>query len=532
MKELKKLVITPDVTTHQDVSEGINAAIETANDNFNKVEVIKSAGEVTSVAIKELQKKTAVLDVLRQDVNNITEDIDEIREDVSGKSNTSEVTSLAKRVDTVESALGGKISGVRVDKYSTGVQLSIKMRGEEWFGLPNIGIANTNTPGLMSAEDKAKLDGLSADVLDKYILTPLPKWYTPCKYLQSNGGYLNTGVMGDAPLKMQGVFTAPSAGEYSLLAARKGDTWLSLASVVAGKYQYGYGALAPIKDNGGGESNVIVDLRADAQAGEVAGTQVSGTDAQNVALNLPLYLFACNYNGTAAFIAPAETRLTSCKIYSAGFATQGEIFLDMKRDFVPCLNPEKVAGLYDLVEGKFYTSANDKAFTAVPIDKGDKKLMYNSYEQNLLDNVESKTNRFYSVANFNIPPHLRGRRISFSAKVIGDIVDGVDVVKKYGVCADAYTTKRESGFVWPNNLFNKVCIPDTDGYIHYDNLVTGETSTQIYLYTYHHLRIKTKDADNPLVTLSEPMLTATPTAKPFEPPVGKWFLPSWIHKYL
>ena len=350
-----------------------------------------------------------------------------------------------------------------------------------------------------------------------YILTPLPKGYTPCKYLLSNGGYIDTGVMADAPVKMWGVFAGPSAGDYSILAARKGNTRLYLAHVYGGKYQYGYGNLLPIRYNDGGDTNIITRLRADEQFGQCDTTIVQAADTANISLNLSLYLFACNYNGTAAFIAPAETRLTSCKIYGAGFAAQGEIFLDMKRDFVPCLNPEKVAGLYDLVEGKFYTSANDKAFTAVPIDKGDKELIYDSYALNLLDSVESKTNRYYSVAIFDIPAHLRGQKLSFSAKVAGELVDGVDVVKKYGVFADAYTTKRKGGFVWPNSL--KLCIPDADGYIHYDNLDTGETSVVLYVYTYHHIRIKTKDADNPLVTLSEPMLTITPTAKPFEPPL-------------
>ena len=350
-----------------------------------------------------------------------------------------------------------------------------------------------------------------------YILTPLPKGYTPCKYLLSNGGYIDTGVMADAPVKMWGVFAGPSAGDYSILAARKGNTRLYLAHVYGGKYQYGYDRLYPIRDNNGGDTSIITRLRADEQFGQCDNTIVQATEVANISLNLSLYLFACNYNGTAAFIAPAETRLTSCKIYGAGFATQGEIFLDMKRNFVPCLNSDGVAGLYDLVEGKFYTSANDKAFTAVPIDKGDKELIYDSYALNLLDNVESKTNRFYSVATFNIPPHLRGRRISFSAKVTGGLVDGVDVVKKYGVFADAYTTKHKGGFVWPNSL--KLCIPDADGYIHYDNLDTGETSVVLYVYTYHHVRIKIEDADNPLVTLSEPMLTVTPAAKPFEPPL-------------
>lgn len=350
-----------------------------------------------------------------------------------------------------------------------------------------------------------------------YILTPLPKGYTPCKYLLSNGGYIDTGVMADAPVKMWGVFAGPSAGDYSILAARKGNTRLYLAHVYGGKYQYGYDRLYPIRDNNGGDTSIITRLRADEQFGQCDNTIVQATEVANISLNLSLYLFACNYNGTAAFIAPAETRLTSCKIYGAGFAAQGEIFLDMKRNFVPCLNSDGVAGLYDLVEGKFYTSANDKAFTAVPIDKGDKELIYDSYALNLLDNVESKTNRSYSVATFDIPAHLRGQKLSFSAKVAGELVDGVDVVKKYGVFADAYTTKRKGGFVWPNSL--KLCIPDADGYIHYDNLDTGETSVVLYVYTYHHIRIKTKDADNPLVTLFEPMLTVTPAAKPFEPPL-------------
>lgn len=350
-----------------------------------------------------------------------------------------------------------------------------------------------------------------------YLLTPLPKGYTPCKYLLSNGGYIDTGVMADAPVKMWGVFAGPSAGDYSILAARKGNTRLYLAHVCGGKYQYGYGNYLPIRYNDGGDTAIITRLRADEQFGQCDNAIVQATDAANISLNLSLYLFACNYDGTAAFIAPAETRLTSCKIYGAGFAAQGEIFISMARDFVPCLNSDGVAGLYDLVEGKFYTSANDKAFTAVPIDKGDKELIYDSYALNLLDNVESKTNRFYSVAQFNIPAHLRGHKLSFSAKVTGGLVDGVDVVKKYGVFADAYTTKRKGSFVWPNGF--KLCIPDADGYIHYDNLDTGETSVVLYVYTYHHVRIKTEDADNPLVTLSEPMLTITPTAKPFEPPL-------------
>lgn len=463
----------------------------------------------------ENQSVKVGLEYLDNTIERATKDAKAAKEEVRGKVNTITFTPQEDMV----------VANIFRDdnmQFGTGIMLPA---------------ATQDKAGVMTAKDKKTIDRVSTlNVFDtgNFILTPLPKGYTPCEYLQSNGGYVDTGVVANAPVKLWGRFStppAPSDSDYGLLGACKGNTRLYLAHCYVGKYLYGYNALYPIKDNKGGNVAILTRLSPDEQYAQCDETIVQKTDAAAVSLDINMYLFAVNVDGSARYFAPAETRLMSCKIYSAGFAAQGEVFLDMKRDFVPCLNPEKVAGLYDLVEGKFYTSANDKAFTAVPVDKGDKELLYNCYEQNLLDNVKSKTNRFYSVATFNIPPHLRGRRISFSAKVIGDVVDGVDVVKKYGVCADAYTTKRESGFVWPNSLFNQVCIPDADGYIHYDNLVTGETSMQIMLYTYHHLRINTKDADNPLVTLSEPMLTVTPAAKQFEPPLRLWGKPSWLFKY-
>ena len=38
-----------------------------------------------------------------------------------------------------------------------------------------------------------------------------------------------------------------------------------------------------------------------------------------------------------------------------------------KRDMIPCINPNNVVGMYDMVEGVFYGSANEYEFAAGPV---------------------------------------------------------------------------------------------------------------------------------------------------------------------
>ena len=47
----------------------------------------------------------------------------------------------------------------------------------------------------------------------------------------------------------------------------------------------------------------------------------------------------------------------------------GRIFyfrIEGKRNYIPCINPQNVVGMYDTVEGKFYSSPNGTAFVAGP----------------------------------------------------------------------------------------------------------------------------------------------------------------------
>ena len=68
-----------------------------------------------------------------------------------------------------------------------------------------------------------------------------------------------------------------------------------------------------------------------------------------------IYIFAGNNAGTASYF-------TSAKVYSVKI-TEGTTLV---RDFVPVLNPSGVAGLYDLVNGRFYSNAGTGTFTTGP----------------------------------------------------------------------------------------------------------------------------------------------------------------------
>ncbi len=74
-----------------------------------------------------------------------------------------------------------------------------------------------------------------------------------------------------------------------------------------------------------------------------------------------------NYTFPSTFSLMKPSNSTSfnsimAKVYSLKIYEGGEIV----RDFVPCINPDGVAGMYDMVVGEFYTSTTGGTFTAGP----------------------------------------------------------------------------------------------------------------------------------------------------------------------
>lgn len=69
--------------------------------------------------------------------------------------------------------------------------------------------------------------------------------------------------------------------------------------------------------------------------------------------NIPyIYLFGNSSNNLTI-----KAKMYSCKIYNGG---------SLVRDFVPCVNPSGVVGLYDLIGNSFYKSIGTGTFTAGP----------------------------------------------------------------------------------------------------------------------------------------------------------------------
>ena len=79
----------------------------------------------------------------------------------------------------------------------------------------------------------------------------------------------------------------------------------------------------------------------------------------------------------------------------------------MIRDFVPCINPDGIAGFYDVVQQRFYGSANNKAFTAAATDLTGKELVSDSDFLNRAGSSDIIRNRDYYLVSRTIPAEIR-----------------------------------------------------------------------------------------------------------------------------
>lgn len=83
---------------------------------------------------------------------------------------------------------------------------------------------------------------------------------------------------------------------------------------------------------------------------------ITNTDSSNSSA-YPVYLFARNIGNTSTDL-PSKMRDWSCQAYDNG---------TLIRDCYPCINPNGVPGLYDIVNGVFYGSATSTPFVAGPV---------------------------------------------------------------------------------------------------------------------------------------------------------------------
>lgn len=93
---------------------------------------------------------------------------------------------------------------------------------------------------------------------------------------------------------------------------------------------------------------------------EVDGERLFSDTSQVLDGIQTIFMFAGNGGGSPSFknaVYPGKI-----KIYQAEFIFNSVLL----RDYIPCINPNNVVGMYDAVEGQFYSSPNGTAFIAGP----------------------------------------------------------------------------------------------------------------------------------------------------------------------
>ena len=186
----------------------------------------------------------------------------------------------------------------------------------------------------------------------------LPEGYTQLMYLESSGTqYINTGFTPnqDARIQLDCERTAANATDH-FFGVRTGNS----ASSAFAFYIYNSGwrwAYNNATASGTGPDIGRYFIDANKNITTINGdTTLTGTYASfTAAAAAPLFAMLSAPSG----FSYGSFRLYTCRIYNNGL---------MVRDFIPCRNASGTIGLYDLVNGQFYTNAGTGAFTAGEVE--------------------------------------------------------------------------------------------------------------------------------------------------------------------
>lgn len=188
----------------------------------------------------------------------------------------------------------------------------------------------------------------------KVIVNALPSAFQEVEYIESTGTqYIDTGIKPTSTnpnfiAEIDFSFLSVPASSYLGLFGVNGNMQLAIYS----NYKFG---------DGTNISNLILELNKKySYKGNFASgkSYVDGTEVaqRNNSVWRNAYLFAVN-GGNDEPTSNASGKIYSCKIYDNG---------TLVRNYIPCYRKvDNVIGLYDLVNGVFYTNAGEGTF-----DKG------------------------------------------------------------------------------------------------------------------------------------------------------------------
>ena len=180
----------------------------------------------------------------------------------------------------------------------------------------------------------------------------LPSGYTRLEYIESTGTqYIDSGVKGDSDVRVTADFeiTAFGSGTTFIFGAQGTDSIrYTLGVTSAGAFRSDFGTAM----TSGSAASLNTRYSAD-KNGNVCtvGGQTLTSAAATFTGTTNIYLFARSYSS----ISCSKIKMYRCKMYKAGA---------LVRDFVPARNSSGTLGLYDTVNGIFYTNAGTGTFVA------------------------------------------------------------------------------------------------------------------------------------------------------------------------
>ena len=268
----------------------------------------------------------------------------------------------------------------------------------------------------------------------------LPVGYQQVEYIESTGTqYIDTGFKptGNTKVKIKVQLPTQTNVQQGIFGVRPGDTGrfgvFTGTRVDALRVNYNTGGAL------GGSTTAIPNFNATNVneievsnkliVNDVLVSEVNKTSFQS---SVNLYLFTNNNNGTPQL--EMQGMIWYCKIYDNDV---------LVRNFIPCKNPSNVVGMYDTVNGVFYTNAGTGTFTAgaeivptpstpIPIwcNNGELKVSPNLFDKNNLNYIagyltvngnkiesSSKTETYYIECNPNTTYTLQREKVKTSGQV-------------------------------------------------------------------------------------------------------------------
>lgn len=193
--------------------------------------------------------------------------------------------------------------------------------------------------------------------VENFVPRDLPNGYTQVEYIESTGTqYINTGFKANQNSRIVFDFMLYDySNARPMFGARDGagKNAFCLFANQNKTYQRDYASVQSANLGTVKFERTIVELNKNQF---IVGDSVLDTaSASTFSGSYPVFLFAVNNGGSLHSSGVTSGQLYSCQIYDNG---------TLVRDYIPCVNDSGAAGLYDLVNGAFYTNAGTGAFTA------------------------------------------------------------------------------------------------------------------------------------------------------------------------